>query len=61
MRRTDVVVDYLGEQFVVELRIWHGNEYNERGEEQLAGFLDYFHFKKGIYLALILIRRKKQA
>ncbi|MCM1145606.1 MAG: AAA-like domain-containing protein, partial [Lachnoclostridium sp.] len=23
-RRTDVIVDYLGEQFVVELKIWHG-------------------------------------
>lgn len=28
-RRTDVIVDYLGEQFVIELKIWHGNEYNE--------------------------------
>lgn len=42
-KRTDVVVDYLGEQFVVELKIWHGNEYNERGERQLAEYLDYFH------------------
>lgn len=38
-KRTDVIVDYQGEQFVVELRIWRGNEYNERGEEQLAGFI----------------------
>ena len=30
-----MIVDYLGEQFVVELKIWHGNEYNERGEQQL--------------------------
>lgn len=30
-RRTDVIVDYLGEWFVVELKIWRGNEYNERG------------------------------
>lgn len=32
--RTDVVVDYRGEQFVVEMKIWRGNEYNERGESQ---------------------------
>lgn len=25
-RRTDVIIDYQGEQFVVELKIWHGNE-----------------------------------
>ena len=40
----DVIVDYLGEQFIVELKIWHGSEYNERGEQQLADYLEYFHF-----------------
>lgn len=25
-KRMDVIVDYLGEQFIVELNIWHGNE-----------------------------------
>lgn len=30
-RRTDVVVDYLGEQFVIEIKLWRGAEYNERG------------------------------
>lgn len=37
---------YLGEQFVVEMKIWRGNEYNERGEQQLIGYLYYFHQKK---------------
>ncbi len=31
-RRTDVIVDYLGDQFIIELKIWHGSEYNERGK-----------------------------
>ena len=35
-KRTDVIVDYRGEQFVIEMKIWHGNEYHTRGEEQLA-------------------------
>lgn len=47
-KRTDVVVDYQGEQFVVELKIWHGSEYNKRGERQLAEYLDYFHQEKGV-------------
>ena len=34
-RRTDIIVDYLGEQFIIELKIWHGNEYNERGRDSL--------------------------
>jgi len=58
-RRMDVIVDYLGEQFVVELKIWHGNEYNERGEEQLIGYLDYFHRKKG-YLLSFNFNKKKE-
>lgn len=58
-KRTDVVVDYLGEQFVVELKIWHGNEYNKRGEEQLVEYLDYFHQKKG-YLLSFNFNQKKE-
>ena len=58
-RRTDVIVDYLGEQFIVELKIWHGNEYNERGEEQLADYLEYYHQKKG-YLISFNFNKKKE-
>ena len=43
MRRTDVVIDYRGQQFVCELKIWHGEEYNRRGEEQLMDYLDAYH------------------
>ena len=58
-RRTDVIVDYLGEQFVIELKIWRGSEYNERGERQLADYLDYFHKKKG-YLLSFNFNQKKE-
>ena len=45
--RTDIIVDYLGKQYVIELKIWHGNEYNKRGEEQLdKGYLLSFNFNK---------------
>lgn len=27
-RRTYVIVDYLGNQYIIELKIWHGDEYN---------------------------------
>lgn len=58
-RRTDVVVDYLGEQFIIELKIWRGNEYNERGERQLADYLDYYHKDKG-YLLSFNFNQKKE-
>ena len=57
--RTDVIVDYGGEQFIIEMKIWRGNEYNERGKEQLTGYLDYFHKKKG-YMISFNFNQKKE-
>lgn len=57
--RTDVIVDYMGEQFVVELKIWRGNEYNERGKRQLAEYLDYYRLDKG-YLLSFNFNKKKE-
>lgn len=58
-RRTDVIVDYFGEQFIVELKIWHGDEYNERGEQQLTDYLDYYHKDKGYMLSFNFNRKKE--
>ena len=41
-RRMDVVVHYLGRRYVIELKIWHGERYNEKGEQQIKDYLDYF-------------------
>ena len=32
------------------MKIWHGKEYNERGERQLAEYLEYYHIDKGYML-----------
>lgn len=58
-RRTDVIVDYLGERFVVELKIWRGNEYNERGEEQLVAYLEEYRLDKG-YMISFNFNKNKQ-
>ncbi len=58
-RRTDVIVDYRGEQFIVELKIWHGSEYNERGEAQLVDYLDYYHVEKGYMLSFNFNKKKE--
>ena len=57
--RTDVIVDYGGEQFVIEMKIWHGTEYHKRGEKQLTEYLDAYHLKKG-YLLSFNFNKKKQ-
>ncbi|MCC8065976.1 MAG: ATP-binding protein [Clostridiales bacterium] len=57
--RMDLVIDYLGEQFICELKIWHGNAYNERGEKQLSDYMDYFHLKKGYMLSFNFNKKKE--
>lgn len=59
MERTDVIVDYRGEQFVIELKVWRGNAYNTRGEEQLMDYLDYYHLEKGYMISFNFNKKKK--
>ena len=51
MGRTDLIIDYLGIQYVIEMKIWHGQEYNTRGEKQLIGYLKEYGLKKGYMLS----------
>lgn len=59
MERTDVIVDYRGEQAVIELKIWRGNAYHERGEKQLTDYLEHYHLKKGYMLSYNFNKDKK--
>ena len=55
---TDVIVDYHGEQSIIELKIWRGQEYNNRGEQQLLDYLDYYHLDKGYMLCFNFNKHK---
>ena len=41
------------------MKIWRGNEYNERGEKQLTSYLDYFHQNKGYMLSFNFNKKKE--
>lgn len=58
LRRTDVIIDYCGNQYIIEMKIWHGREYNLRGEHQLSEYLDYYHLKKGYMLSFNFDKKK---
>ena len=58
-RRTDLIIDYCGEQHIVELKIWRGQEYNKRGEEQLTDYLDLYHAKQGYLVSFNFNKKKK--
>ena len=58
MGRTDLIIDYCGEQYVIEMKIWHGEEYHSRGEEQLIGYLKDYGLKKGYMISFNFNKHK---
>jgi len=46
-RRMDIVVFFGKEKFIIELKIWRGQQYEESGYAQLADYLDSQGQKKG--------------
>ena len=59
MGRTDVIVDYRGERYITEMKIWREKEYNNRGEKQIVGYLEDYHQKTGYMLSFCFNKNKK--
>ncbi len=57
--RTDVIVDYLGIQYIVELKIWRGPRYNADGEKQISEYLDHFNLTTGYMLSFNFNKNKE--
>jgi len=58
LKRTDLIIDYLGEQYIIELKIWHGEKYNHEGEMQLADYLEAHGLQKGYMLTFNFNKNK---
>jgi len=59
MVRTDIIVDYNSEQYIIEMKIWHVTEYNNQGKKQLANYLDDYHASTG-YMISFNFNKNKQ-
>ena len=59
-KRTDVIIDYLGEQYIIELKIWRGERYNAEGEKQISEYLDYWNLDTGYMLSFNFNKEKEQ-
>lgn len=57
--RTDLIVDYHGERFIVEIKLWHGAAKHTQGEKQLSEYLEHYHLKKG-YLLTFNFNKSKE-
>ena len=57
--RMDIVVTYLDEEFIIELKIWHGEQYRKDGIKQLNGYLDSREQKKGYLVSFSFLKNKE--
>ena len=55
-----MVVDYLGQQDIIELKIWRGQKYNSDGEQQLVRYLEHFGLNVGYMLTFNFNKNKEQ-
>jgi hypothetical protein len=58
-RRMDIVLDYNKEQFIIELKIWHGEKYKEDAYKQLLEYMVGKSSSTG-YLLTFDFRKNKQ-
>lgn len=58
-KRLDIVVTYLSNKYVVELKIWRGIEYHKKGLKQLKDYLDIQGLDRG-YLVVYNFNKDKE-
>ncbi|WP_408955098.1 AAA-like domain-containing protein [Natroniella sp. ANB-PHB2] len=58
-KRLDVVITYLDRKYIVELKIWRGDKYHQKGLKQLVDYLDKQNVKKG-YLVSFNFNQSKE-
>lgn len=58
-KRLDIVITYLSNKYVVELKIWRGEEYHQKGLRQLYDYLEIQRLDTG-YLVIYNFNKNKQ-
>ncbi|MBO6132926.1 MAG: 9-O-acetyl-N-acetylneuraminate esterase [Lachnospiraceae bacterium] len=58
-KRMDVCIHYMGKRYVIELKIWRGERYNEKGEAQILQYLDHFGLDTGYLLSFSFNKEKE--
>lgn len=58
-KRLDIVVTYLSSKYIVELKIWRGEEYHKKGLKQLCDYLDIQGLDRG-YLIIYNFNKNKE-
>lgn len=59
LRRMDLLVIYAGALFIIEMKIWRGDGYNEAGEKQITDYMNELHLDKGYMLTFSFLKDKE--
>ena len=54
----DLVITYNCKEYVVELKIWHGTEYELSGRDQLSEYLDTRNHSEGYLITFSFLKEK---
>lgn len=57
-RRMDLVITYNNKRYVIELKVWRGKYYHQKGLKQLSNYLDYYALREG-FLLIYDFRKEK--
>ena len=60
-KRMDILVFYGTEEFIIELKLWHGQAYEKKGYDQLIQYLDAREIYKGYLISFCRNRKQPQA
>lgn len=57
-KRMDIVVNYAGEEFLIELKLWYGNKYERKGEDQVSEYANTRSLKKAYLITFSFLKEK---
>jgi len=57
--RMDIVVTYLDEEFIIELKIWRGDQYRKDGIKQLNGYLESREQSRGYLVSFSFLKNRE--
>ncbi|WP_442871547.1 GxxExxY protein [Anaerosporobacter sp.] len=60
-KRLDVVVIYNNHKYIIELKLWNGEKYHEKGREQLARYLQIQGLDSGYLLVFNFNKNKEKS
>ena len=58
-KRLDIIITYLSNKYLVELKIWRGEEYHQKGLKQLYDYMDIQGLGNG-YLVIYNFNKNKE-